>query len=445
MASSTLTADWRKALSTRKGSKSGWMRRLNSKAAALDADPLTEIVTDPNSWSASAVISTPTPDRSQDVVHPMGCMLENYKKNPVVFFDHGFSGLMVPVGISESPEGLLTVVVSDTDVQATTFFDREIEESRQIFKLIQAKFLRTTSIGFEPIDVQFRKGFQPDEFGNGPLEVFTWELLEYSWTGIPCNPEAVRKLIDRRRIDDEPLTDVILKSFAPYAAPLIRAGRGWTPEKPTVAKTIRKDDTPTPEDDPNKPADDTVKDDSVPADQPPADEPNEEATESPLGMQVMGAAFNALSTLAAQVDSAMGPLENPSVKEYLAGLSATLNGCLGEMQSAFKEAYPDGDELKPAEPEADQSVAKFLAANSGNRMQVAGLAHKLKGLQAAKNLTASQKSELATISLRLNKLAADARKAAPKAADPEVAELAELKKSIASTAKKIEELLPVSA
>lgn len=432
--------DWRKALASRKGSKPGMMRRYASKSALLDSVELPDVATNPDEWSATAIISTPTPDRSNDIVHPEGCDLENYRRNPVVFYDHGFSGVHFPVGISETPDGQCTVVVTDKNIEAKTFFDREIEESRQIFKLIQARFIRTTSIGFEPIEVQLRKGFQVDQFGNGPLEVFLWELLEYSWTNLPCNPEATRKLLDLRKIDDEPLTGLILKSLEPFAAPVPIQGRGITLETKAVTKKITKSDS-TPDGDV---VDETVDTNSETT---PEAETPDEPKEQPLGMQVMAAVIAGLNTLKTQIESAMGPLENPAVKEYLGNLSAALAGCESEAQSAYKDSY--GSDYTPDESsDDDQTVSKFLAQHLTSRLTVSGLAKRLDGLKSAKNLTAVQKAEVAAIQQRLTKLHAESRKSIQKQPAQstidakEAAELAEAKKELAAVAKRFNDLLP---
>jgi hypothetical protein len=85
--------------------------RLAKDAALLDA-PVGATSIDEHARSATFVISTPTPDRSEDVVNPNGVILENYVRNPVVLFDHGFSGITVPIGKSEDPTGTCTVIAA---------------------------------------------------------------------------------------------------------------------------------------------------------------------------------------------------------------------------------------------------------------------------------------------------------------------------------------------
>lgn len=389
--------------------------------------------------SASATITTPAPDRSEDIVHPEGVLLENYRRNPVVFYDHGFSGIMLPIGKSEDAEGNLTLVVTPDGIDATTYFSQSLCEACQVFALIEEGIVKSTSIGFMPLEA-FPRTAKLDGIRPG-LEITVWELLEYSWVGIPDNPEAVRKVLDRGRLAGSPICEPILKSLTSFAAPVIKTGRGWEPR--SMNPLLYKNDPP-------RPDEDSEEEDVAPPhnEQDPAtDEPAEEAAETsrakPLGAQVLSAVFDSLSTLSGQIETALGPLENPQVKEHLLKLGEVLSGCLGETQSAFATAYPDEDDLQPAESGEEKSVAKFLQSSITHRRELASLIQQLKSLQGAPNLSSGQKSELALASSRLTRLSQNARRLSE--GDSHAEELAEVKRSLRSLVKRFEDLMPASS
>src|SRR5437660_8199290 len=60
---------------------------------------------DTDSGSIPFVVSTYAPDRDGDIVVPMGCQLDNYAKNPVVFFGH--QEFPIPIARCMAPNGRL--------------------------------------------------------------------------------------------------------------------------------------------------------------------------------------------------------------------------------------------------------------------------------------------------------------------------------------------------
>ena len=385
---------------------------------------------DPVRMTAKATITTPTPDRSDDVVHPMGVQLDNYRKNPVVFYDHQCSGIFLPIGKSEDAEGNLLLEVTEAGIDATTFFSQKLLESAQVFGLIEEGIIKSTSIGFIPLEAKPR--------GETGLEITLWELLEYSWVGIPDNPEAVRKVLDRGRLAGSAFCDPIQKMLTQFAAPVVKAGRGLP--RPTEIKAVSKINK-------NDPPEDETVADETPVDETKGDEPVDETvdgepgeTEKPLGMQVMGAIRSALKVLGDQLAAAEGPLENPAVKEYVSALKETIGGCMTELEGKFSEAYPDGKFDEP-EPEEDTSVAKFLASSRSNQLQLHGIARELKSIP---KLTPMQKRAIDRAAGRLSAIAETAKKSMPKPEDPAAKELAEVKSTIKSLVKKFEDILPAS-
>ena len=219
----TLTApgDWQELLAQRKLRRGANVLRLNpsvEKAAALVNAPVGQTSIDESRRCATFVISTPTPDRSEDVVSPGGVRLENYARNPVVYYDHGFSGIQVPIGKCEDESGQLALVVTELGIEGTCYFADSVE-GQQIFELVKQSVLRAASINLVPITYTIRTDDGPldgrgrDDLpglaGRPGMEIDEWELLEWSVVGIPDNPEAVRKILAGGKLAGAPLCEPI--------------------------------------------------------------------------------------------------------------------------------------------------------------------------------------------------------------------------------------------
>ena len=148
-----------------------------------------------SAMSATAIISTGTVDRDADLLEPSGIVLDNYRKNPVVLWEHGLGEVTIPIAKSEDPNGNLTVRVVGDTVEATSFFSNRSLVSEQIFQLIEDKIIRATSVQATPIDAT---PLRVD--GLTGQHMHAWELVEWSWTGVGINPEAIAKTLGRNRL-----------------------------------------------------------------------------------------------------------------------------------------------------------------------------------------------------------------------------------------------------
>jgi HK97 family phage major capsid protein/HK97 family phage prohead protease len=137
---------------------------------------------DPKRRTVHHAITTRAVDRDGDVVLPQGGRFEDYRKNPVVFFNHGAS--QAPIG------RCLSLAVNDDDVTAVTLF-ADHEEADRIYRLIKDGFLRAWSMGFLIAETSREKVF-PHQSGR---TISAWSLLEYSSVGIPSNPEALVRFV----------------------------------------------------------------------------------------------------------------------------------------------------------------------------------------------------------------------------------------------------------
>lgn len=121
-----------------------------------------------------AVISTNTPDRYDEIVNPKGVRLDDYRKNPVVLFNHNSN--IPPIGKN------VQIAVYDNEIVAVTKF-ADTQLGKEIKSLYEGGFMNAFSIGFIPhkvdVDEQGRKVYND------------WEMFEYSCVPIPANPEAI--------------------------------------------------------------------------------------------------------------------------------------------------------------------------------------------------------------------------------------------------------------
>lgn len=153
-----------------------WQELLQSKAmevknVTIDVE---EKEFDKNERSITHWISKKSVDRGGDVVLPEGIKTSNYKKNPIVLFNHH---PFYPIGhnawLKTKDDGKLAM----TKFGTTTFAD-------DIFQLNVEKVLNGWSIGFIPNKWDF------DE--KSKVTTYTdIELLEYSSVSLPMNQDAV--------------------------------------------------------------------------------------------------------------------------------------------------------------------------------------------------------------------------------------------------------------
>lgn len=132
---------------------------------------------DDNKRTIEGTATTPSPDRMQDRVNPLGAKFAL----PIPFlWQHRHDQ---PVGH-----------VVDVDIKATGIkFKAELVQTDEPGKLkdlldmawqsLKLKLVRATSIGFNPIRYSF--------LDNGGIDFEEWDWLELSGVTIPANPDAV--------------------------------------------------------------------------------------------------------------------------------------------------------------------------------------------------------------------------------------------------------------
>lgn len=132
-------------------------------------------------------ISTEAKNRYGYALRNKGMKSDNYRKNPIVLYQHNTGGFF------ETPKPSETIIGSNISfsedskgiIAKTKFADTEL--GNDILKMNVDGLLNSWSVGWE----------SEDDFQNvdGIPTMLDWELLEYSSVIIPGNPEAVNKML----------------------------------------------------------------------------------------------------------------------------------------------------------------------------------------------------------------------------------------------------------
>lgn len=156
---------------------------------------------DTERMTVDAVISTGDIARDDAIIDPAGWDFTNYRRNPVVLFNHNdISGFPVARTVDgPTPTG--------SELTARAEFDMEDPEAARLFGKIQRGFVFSTSVRWLPKRWEFVKSPTADMPERTVLVFREQELLEWSFVNIPADPGAVIL-----RADGDPL-DITL--FAP--------------------------------------------------------------------------------------------------------------------------------------------------------------------------------------------------------------------------------------
>lgn len=144
----------------------------------------------------SAVASTSTIDRDGEVILPSAFKLDDYRRNPVILAAHqhrSMSGAPTIIGSADRIE-----VKDDALAFDMTFADTPLASEWR--SLYEAKHARAFSVGFSPIEGEWR------QMGGREVYVYTAaELFEISAVAVPANPDALAQ--ERMMKDVEQLVD----------------------------------------------------------------------------------------------------------------------------------------------------------------------------------------------------------------------------------------------
>jgi len=132
------------------------------------------------SYDLTGTLSTAARDRSGDTIAVPGWKLDEYRTDPVIFFNHLTSEL--PIGRSPAvwiAGSKLKAAIKLAPGSANPMAD-------QVRQLVNDGFLSAISVGFIPLRWEFSK----DKSRPNGINFLEQTLIEFSIVGIPANPEA---------------------------------------------------------------------------------------------------------------------------------------------------------------------------------------------------------------------------------------------------------------
>lgn len=155
-------------------------RRRTPKAMAMIRKVVPMQVTALGEDEVEVRMSTASIARDGHVLVPQGCMLENYRANPIWLWQHDPEH---PIATAED------IQVGDDAITARVRFAPMgiSHKADEIRGLVKAGIVRGVSVGFEPLDGEPLDPRNP----RGGMRFTSWELLESSFCSIPVDTDAV--------------------------------------------------------------------------------------------------------------------------------------------------------------------------------------------------------------------------------------------------------------
>lgn len=184
--------------------------------------------------SARFRICTARQDHQGDIIEPSGVDWEDYRYNPVVKFEHGFSGIPWPVARSADENGVLHQDwdADEDAIYARAFFSDKHELSEQCFGLIVDGFMRAASIHVMPVAGKFKALGSGENAGH---HVFESSEMEWSVATVAVNPDAYAKSLSA----DSKLSEVLALQLE-SANRILEIGKvGDRTLLPSLAKCLR--------------------------------------------------------------------------------------------------------------------------------------------------------------------------------------------------------------
>lgn len=153
-----------------------WQNSLQQKMLAMKTTTVSfeEKEFNKNERSISHWVSKKNVDRGKDIVLPNSLDQKNYRKNPIVLFNHNVN---YPVASNAWLKSKEDGVYSKSIFATTPFAD-------DVYTLNVEKVLNAWSLGFTPVKWEFDEKSNTTTFTN-------IELLEYSNVSIPMHQDAI--------------------------------------------------------------------------------------------------------------------------------------------------------------------------------------------------------------------------------------------------------------
>lgn len=148
-------------------------------------------------------ISDETLDRYKEIMTARGCMVENYRKNPVVLWAHNRSQELPPIGKA------LWIKIEEKSVKAKVQF-APTEFATTIYNLYKEGYMNGISVGYTIEDYTDVSG---EDSGVTVKKIINkWDLLEFSAVPVPANPNA---LVEAGQVIGD-IPKAILKDFGEW-------------------------------------------------------------------------------------------------------------------------------------------------------------------------------------------------------------------------------------
>lgn len=126
------------------------------------------------------IVSTSALARDGHILLPQGCVVENYRCNPIWLWSHDTD---VPTGNAED------IMIDQNSIRCRVrFAPRGISpRADEVNGLVKAGVVRAVSIGFEPIEMEPLDPKKP----RGGQRITKWDWLEASWVSVPSDTKAL--------------------------------------------------------------------------------------------------------------------------------------------------------------------------------------------------------------------------------------------------------------
>jgi uncharacterized protein len=134
--------------------------------------------------------SDATPDRMGDILEPAGCILDDYRRNPIVLAQHDGTQPIARCASISKDTFAVSALIKFPPAGVSALSD-------EYLALAKAGVLGAVSVGFLPVSRKPLPG--------GGWRFTEWELLELSVVSVPANPSALiteRSFADHRRARD---------------------------------------------------------------------------------------------------------------------------------------------------------------------------------------------------------------------------------------------------
>ncbi|WP_417744830.1 hypothetical protein [Rosistilla oblonga] len=177
----------------------GFVTGLSEVGGDVLVSDIVDARVDRSKMTATARISTPDVDRDRDIILPSGIDVSHYVNNPVVLWNHGFSEISLPLGVSEDGEGNSTLVLGENYIDATCWFTDKFKSAVQIFALVADKVIRAVSARATPQTARIVMAADGHEATLYDSSV----LREWSYCPVGANPFALAKSLVREAYEDQ--------------------------------------------------------------------------------------------------------------------------------------------------------------------------------------------------------------------------------------------------